>query len=209
MDNQTGAKAELAFWPKYLIAGFVYGLGIFVLLLVIWVLYRRWDSSNESAAARKRTGWIPAAVIVAIVVCITAFNLMPLFRSSPVAPEPTLSAADAAATTIAPTYEAFISGAPSSFKSTEKPLPSWNGIPTIPQAVSGQQVDQYTYVIDVPSDTGTINSFYTKTLPSQGWSMQDSQMLGMWFTKGSSNLLVTLAPATDEQSFVVTLTLDQ
>ncbi len=209
VDNQTGAKAELAFWPKYLIAGFVYGLGIFVLLLVIWVLYRRWDSSNQSAAARKRTGWIPAAVIVAIVICITAFNLMPLFRSSPVAPEPTISAADAAATTIAPTYEAFISGAPSSFKSTEKPLPSWNGIPTSPQAVSGQQVDQHTYVIDVPSDTGTINSFYTKTLPSQGWSMQDSQMLGMWFTKGSSNLLVTLAPAADEQSFVVTLTLHQ
>ena len=75
------------------------------------------------------------------------------------------------------------------------------------EAIAGQQLNSHTYTFDVPVDSGTIDSFYSAKLKALGWNLDESQWLGMKFTKAKSALLVTLAPAADEQSFVVTLIL--
>jgi len=44
-------------------------------------------------------------------------------------------------------------------------------------------------------------------LKSQGWSLEESRWLGMKFIKDKKTLLVTLAPAVDLNSWIVTLVL--
>src|SRR6185436_4175846 len=98
VDRQTGAQTELAFWPKHLYAGSIYGLLIFIIVLALWFFYSRWDSSKASPEAQKRMGWIQTGVVIVIVVGLTLFNLAPLFRSAtPVS----TSAPDATATSLA------------------------------------------------------------------------------------------------------------
>jgi len=75
----------------------------------------------------------------------------------------------------------------------------------MPQAISGQQINKDQYTFKVPVDSGTIESYYTETLKSIGWNLADSRWLGMKFTKDKNILLVTLAPATDMESWIVTL----
>ena len=77
------------------------------------------------------------------------------------------------------------------------------------QATAGQQIENDRYSFRVPVDSGTIASFYNDKLKSQGWEIKDQQWLGVEFTKGNSILLVTMAPDTDLQSWVVTLVLIQ
>ena len=191
VDNQTGKPAELDFWPKHLYSGLIYGVLLFVVLIALFFL-------------SLRIRWLPAAIVVAFVVAITIFSVVPIIQMT--VPSPT-QPVDATATALEDTYESLLSGAVSNFKSTVPPLPSWKGIPVMSQAVSGEEKGNK-YVFDVPTDTGTINSFYTGRMKSLGWTVEDSQMLGMRFTKGGSSLLVGLAPAADEQSFVVTLILN-
>ena len=202
VDKQTGVQTELAFWPKHLYAGSIYGLLIFVLVLAIWYFYSRWYSSKHSPEARKWMGWIQGGIIVVIVVGVTLFNLMPLFRT--VFPA-SISAPDSTATSVAQTFQALTLGKPSAFSSTDKPLSDWNGIPIMPQATAGQHVNDTTYAFRVPVDTGTIESFYSNTLKSQGWNLEDNRWLGLKFTRDKNTVLVTMAPAADLQSFIVTL----
>ena len=75
------------------------------------------------------------------------------------------------------------------------------------QAVVGQKVDPDRYSFDVPVDLGTIETFYNDTLKSLGWELVDKQWLGMEYTKDKRTLLVTYAPASDLQSWIVTLVL--
>jgi hypothetical protein len=75
----------------------------------------------------------------------------------------------------------------------------------MPEAIAGQQANNGTYTFKVPVDSGTIESYYSDKLKSLGWNLADSRWAGMKFTKDKSVLLVTLAPATDMESFIVTL----
>jgi hypothetical protein len=191
VDKQTGVQTELAFWPKHLYAGSIYGLLIFVLVLAIWYFYSRWYASKHSPEARKWMGWIQGGIIVVIVVGITLFNLYPLFRST------SISTPDSTATSVALTFQALTLGKPSAFSSTDKPLSNWNGIPIMPQATAGQHVNDTTYAFRVPVDSGTIESFYSNTLQSQGWNLEDRRWMGMKFAKDKNTVLVTIAPVDD------------
>jgi hypothetical protein len=129
---------------------------------------------------------------------------MPLFRFIPAE---STSTPDAAATSIALTFQAMSGGTPVAFVSTAKPLASWNGVPVMPEAVAGQETGDDRYSFNVFVDSGTIESFYKDTLPSQGWTLVESKWLGLEFTKEGRILLVTSAPASDLQGWVVTLLL--
>ena len=205
MDSRTETSAPLDIFSIALAARPIYGLVIEVLILIVVFFYSRRNPSTASPEARKRTGRIQAGIVGVIVVGITLFNLNPLFRSlTPVS----TSAPDSTATSVALTLQALTAGTPNAFNSTDKPLSNWNGIPIMPRATAGQQVNDTTYAFRVPVDSGTIESFYSNTLKSQGWNMQDSgTWLGMQFTKDKNTLLVTLAPAVDLNSFIVTLVL--
>lgn len=206
VDHRAETKTELNPFLINFYAGPFYGLLIFIVLLLIWYFNSKWDPSKASEAAKKRMAWLQAIVITAIVVIVTLFSLMPLFDSIATSFEPTPTP-NATATALAVTYQTLTSGNPETFNATEKPLANWNGVPIMPQAVTGQQAGKDRYQFKVPVDTGTIETFYTDGLKPLGWSLQDSRWLGMKFTKGSDILLVTLAPNSDLESFIVTLVL--
>jgi len=205
VDQETGARTELGIFPMSLYAGVIYGFLLFVVIVVGGYLYTRWNATPKSAQAQKWAGWIQNGLIILFVVGMILFGLMPLFRST-ASPAPT-SIADATATSIALTLHEMSSGTPIAFTSTEKPLTSWNGIPIMSEATAGQRVDHDRYSFDVPVDSGKIESFYKDSLKSLGWELVDKQWLGMEFTKDKRTLLVTFAPNSDLQSWVVTLVL--
>ncbi len=206
VDQKTGDRTELGIFPMSLYAGVIYGLLLFVVIVVGWSLYKRWDASPKSAEALKWAGWIRNGLIILFVLGLTLFNLRPLIRSMTATPVPT-PVVDATATSIARTFKEMSSGALSDFNSTEKPLANWKNIPIMSQATAGQAVDPNRYSFRVPVDTGTIASFYSDKLKPQGWEIKDQLSWGIEFTKDKSTLLVTMAPYSDLQSWVVTLVL--
>jgi hypothetical protein len=195
VDSRSGAKTKIVDAPIHLVAGAFYGLLMFGAALLIWYLYNR------------RIVWVQnviKGIFVVGIILVVLFPLLPLFRfvipeSTPI-PEPT-------AASITLTYEALTSETTSDFSSTDKPLANWNGIPIMPQAIAGQKAGNGSYAFKVPVDSGTIETYYTDKLKSLGWNLADSRWQGMKFTKDKSVLLVTLVPATDMESWVVTLVL--
>jgi hypothetical protein len=193
VDGKSGAKTEMVDAPIHLYAGAFYGLLMFVAALIIWYLYNR------------RIVWVQNVIKIIFVVGIILLILVPLMPLfSLVIPEST-PIPDATATSLALTYETLTSKTTSDFSSTDKPLANWNDIPIMPQATAGQQANNGTYTFKVPVDSGTIESYYSDKLKSLGWNLADSRWQGMKFTKDKSVLLVTLAPATDMENWVVTL----
>jgi len=208
VDAQSGYKMELNPFVINVYAGLFYGVVLFLVVLIIWYFYSRWDPSKESEKTKQRIALIQTIAVIVIIVGVTAFGLMPFFRGLMATPEP-IPTSNATATLLAATYEAADSGRPSDFSSSATPLADWDGIPIMPQAVDGHQENPITYKFNVPVDSGTIESYYQKTLPSQGWTLADDQSLAMKFTKDQSVVLVTLSPASDLKSWVVTLILVQ
>jgi hypothetical protein len=203
-DHETGERTELGIFPMSLYAGVFYGLLLFAVIVLGWYLYQRWEAMPKSAETQRRGILVQQGLIFVFIAGVILLGLLPLFRSTPVVPTPT---PNATATSIALTFNALSSGQPVTFTSTEKPLDSWNGIPIMPEATAGQAEDIYHYSFRVASDSGAIESFYREELKSLGWELVHSQWLGMQFTKDERMLLVTTAPHTDLQSWVVTLVL--
>lgn len=204
VDLHSGAKTELNPFIINFYAGTFYGLLIYVTALIILYFYRSWDPTKETEEIKKRMARIKSISVIVIIVGVTLFSLMPLFRL--LTPEST-PIPDATATSLALTYDALTSKTTSDFSPTDKPLVDWNGIPIMPEAIAGQQVNNYTYTFKVPVDSGSIESFYSDKLKSLGWNLADSRWQGLKFTKDKNVMLVTLAPATDMESWVVTLVL--
>ena len=206
VDNHSGTKTELDPFTINVYAGSFYGLLIAAAGLIILYFYRRWGSSKESEAVKRRVAWIQGIIVIVIIVGVTLFNLMPLIRS--LTPEST-TIPEVTATSLASTYEALTLGKTIDFSSTDKPLADWNGIPIMPQAAAGLQVSHGAYEFRVPVTYGldmeAIESYYSGKLKSLGWSLADSRWAGMKFTKDKSVLLVTLAPTPDAQNWIVTL----
>ena len=202
VDEHAGTQTEINSFVINFYAGPFYGLLIFAAGLVLWYFIKRWDPSKETPAFKKRMVWVQYISIIVFVVVITLFNLMPLFRSVQPTPIP-----NATATSLAVTFETLTSGQPRVFSSTDKPLADWNGIPIMPQAIYGQRVNNGMYTFKVPEGSDTIETFYSDTLRSLGWNLEESRWLGLKFTKGKNTLLVTLAPASDAQSWIVSLLL--
>ena len=88
-------------------------------------------------------------------------------------------------------------------------LAGMNGIPIMPEAAAGQQVNYGAYEFRVPVEYGldmeAIESYYRNNLKSLGWNLADSRWAGMKFTKDKSILLFTIAPTPDAQNWIVTL----
>jgi hypothetical protein len=145
VDKRSEQTTELEIFPMALYAGAIYGLLIFVVVLIAWYFNSRWDPSKATAQSKKWVAWIQAIIVIMIIVCVTLFSLMPLFRSLGVTLEPT-PIPNATATALALTYKTLTSGQPSDFSSTDKALANWNDIPIMSQAISGQQInkDRYT-----------------------------------------------------------------
>jgi len=208
-DSKSGTPVHIDAIKMSVYAGPFYGLLLFLVIVFIWYINARWGSEPVIGKIIWR---IESGIgILLLVLFIGWVAILPVVRVfvDEFVPTPTPPAADVAATALESTFEALTQGQPVTLDSTATPLPNWNGIPIMPQAVAGQQVNDHTYTFDVPLDSGTIESFYTKTLKSLGWELEDSRWMGMQYTKDGHTLLVTLAPASDEESFVITLVLFQ
>jgi hypothetical protein len=193
VDGKSDAQTKIVDTPIHLYAGAFYGLLLFVVTIILWYLYNR------------QIVWVQNIIKMILVVCIILlilFPLLPLF--SLVIPEST-PIPDATATSLALTYETLTSKTTSDFSSTDKPLADWNDIPIMPKAIAGQQANKDTYTFNIPVDSGTIKTYYSEQLKLLGWNLADSRWQGMKFTKDKSVLLVTLAPATNMENWVVTL----
>jgi hypothetical protein len=206
VNAQSGTKTELNPFTINLYAGPVYGVLLFVIGLGIWYFYSQRDSSKDSPQTRMWISRVQTGGVILLVAALILIGLMPLFGSIKTALEPT-STPEVAATSLAATFEALSSGTPVAFDSTEKPLTNWNDVPVMPQATAGQQTNEHSYTFRVPVDSGTVESFYHEQLKSLGWNLEEDQWLGMKFSKNKITLLVTLAPDSDLQSWVVTLVL--
>jgi hypothetical protein len=208
-DSKTGAQTHIDAIKMGVYAGPIEGLLLFLIICFIWYINAVWVPKPVIGTiiwnVEKGIGILLLVLFIGWVAVLPVVNVF----VDEFVPTPTPPAADATATALADTYESLVSGKPVDFNSTDKPLTNWKGIPIMTQATAGQQVKDDTYTFKVPVDTGTINSFYSNTLKSLGWNIDDNQMLGMRFAKDKSILLVTLAPTTDMESFVVTLVLAQ
>jgi hypothetical protein len=203
-DHETGERTELGLFPMSLYAGVFYGLLLFAAIILGWYLLQKWNATPKSVETQKRATLIVQGLIFVFIAGVILLGMLPLFRSTPSVPTPT---PNATATSLASTFNELSSGQPVAFTSTEKPLASWNGIPIMPEATAGQSEDIYHYSFRVATDSGAIESFYREELKSLGWELLHSQWLGMQFAKENRTLLVTTAPHTDLQSWVVTLVL--
>ncbi len=212
VDQETGERVELGLFSIALYAGVIYGLVLFVAILLGWSLYlsldKRWEGYFKTAEGQKRAEWIRYGLIAAFVVGMLwlGFTPWPTPTSTTTHTTPTLIL-DSTATSIALTFQEMNSGTPIAFTSTEKPLANWNNIPILPQATAGQALSNDKYTFNVPVDSGTITNFYHTELGSLGWELKADRFLGMEFTKDQKILLIALAPENGLESWVVTLVL--
>jgi hypothetical protein len=123
----------------------------------------------------------------------------------------------------ASTAQAFASAIPSGFPSgipnmpditrylspTGTPAKEWNGVPIMAQAKAGEEFDKNTYSFRASGITAAdVQTYYSDKMKSLGWSSTFTTLAGseggvMVFTKGASNLTITVAPA--DQDTVVLL----
>lgn len=199
VNHVSGTKTQPNFFIINLYAGALYGLLLFLFILIGWFFYQRWGATRWGR-------WVVNAFVAALVIGLILLGMMPLFGVVTEAIEPTPTP-DARATSIAVALETLTSKTTIDFHSTEKPLSAWNDIPVMPQATAGQQAGADQYAFMVPIDSGTIQSFYNEGLKPLGWKLEGSQFQAMKFTKGRSTLLVAYVPNADLQSWVVTLVL--
>jgi len=206
VDGRSGIKTGINPFIINFYAGSFYGLLIIIAVLISFYFYRRWGSSKETEAVKKRIAWFQGISVIVIIVGVTLFNLMSLIRSP--TPEST-TIPEATATSLASTFEALTLGNTIDFSSTDKPLADWNGIPILPEAIAGQQVNNGAYEFRVPVayglDMEAIESYYSDKLTLLGWNLADSRWAGIKFTKDTSVLLVTIAPTADAENWIVTL----
>jgi hypothetical protein len=202
--DQEGVKTELGLFPMSLYAGVFYGLLLFATIVIGWALLQKWAAMPKSPETQKRAVLIGQILVFVFIAGVILLGMLPLFRSTPSDSTPT---PNATATSIALTLNELSNGQPVAFTSTEKSLESWNNIPIMPQATAGFAENVYKYSFRVEVDSGAIESFYREGLKSLGWDLVNSKWLGMQFTRENHTLLVTSAPHTDLQSWVVTLVL--
>lgn len=87
------------------------------------------------------------------------------------------------------------------------PLPAWNEIPVMPQAVAGQEI-QGLYSFKAAATAEEATAFYSAQLPPLGWSKEFSvpaESPLLFYTKGGQALTITITPV--EGGIVVWLAL--
>jgi hypothetical protein len=79
------------------------------------------------------------------------------------------------------------------FNPQGQPLSSWNGIPVMPEALAGEELDTI-YSYRVPAPAADVRAFYDAQLPPLGWSTLFSGDLPIYiYTKEDSTLSITIA----------------
>jgi hypothetical protein len=111
---------------------------------------------------------------------------------------------------VVPTFEALATDFGPLVNPQGTPVSEWNGIPIMPQATAGQEVDVTTYSFKVGVTSQEVQDFYNAQLTNLGWTQSFSVPGGagaalMSFEKDDTSLLITIAPA--EGSSVVVLAL--
>ena len=90
------------------------------------------------------------------------------------------------------------------------PVDEWNGIPVMPEAVAGAEVESvYSYKANVTSEAA--KDFYAAQLPLLGWVeqfVQPGDTTVMFYMKDTQSLTITISPAADE-SRIIWLALNQ
>ena len=84
------------------------------------------------------------------------------------------------------------------------PLAEWKGIPIMPSASAGDEVDMV-YSFKVDASDAEIKEFYQKNLEDLGWKMDFDMSSILLFTKGNQTLTITIMPS--EGGTIVLLTL--
>lgn len=111
---------------------------------------------------------------------------------------------------VVPTLEALATDFGPMFNPQGTPVTEWNGIPIMPQATAGQEIDATTYSFRVGGTAQEAQNFYDTQLATLGWTKPFDLPSGgeaalMLFEKDGQNLTITIAPV--EGSIVVVLTL--
>jgi hypothetical protein len=197
VDRQSGAKTEIVGAPMHVYAGVFYGVVMFAATMGLWYLYNRGINWVQNL--------IKIVLVVGLGLVILFLIVSPFLPAYNFVPPNASALPDATATALVATYEALTAQTTIAFSSTDKPLTNWQGIPIMPQASAGQTADDGTYRFRVQVDSGTIEAYYKDKLKSLGWNLADSRFQGFQFTKAQEVLLVILVPASDLESWIVTL----
>lgn len=91
-----------------------------------------------------------------------------------------------------------------------EPASEWNGIPIMPQATAGQEVDGTNYSFRFTGTIKEAQDFYTGTMDDIGWSSMvsmpgDANGAIMIFQKGDSLLTITIVSSDNDTVVVLTL----
>jgi len=90
------------------------------------------------------------------------------------------------------------------------PLTEWKGIPIMPSASAGDEVDMV-YSFKVDATAAEIEEYYTKNLEDLGWEKGFSVPMDvtaiLLFTKGNQTLTITILPSESGGGMIVMLTL--
>lgn len=80
------------------------------------------------------------------------------------------------------------------------PLTEWNGIPIMPAAIAGSEMEGGIYSFKIEAPVEEITGFYEKSLTDLGWekgfSIPSDATAILLFTKGSQLLTITITPST-------------
>lgn len=137
-------------------------------------------------------------------------------------PVETLMALPTAMEDIIPTLEAGLTAVPgipgvdNMFDPSGEPLPAWNEIPIMPQAVAGQEFpDAFSYSFRVPATVDEVTKFYADNLTPAGWQSMfampptgDSTVI-IYTGSAGAVLTITITPSFNQEGLVVLLQLTQ
>ncbi|HXQ36086.1 MAG TPA: hypothetical protein VN843_18875 [Anaerolineales bacterium] len=109
-----------------------------------------------------------------------------------------------------PSFEALATEFGNMFNPQGTPVESWNDIPIMPEATSGQEFDEKTYSFKTDATVQEVQNYYSEQLPGLGWNQTfnvpaDANGGVSVYSKGSNILTLTITAM--EGSTVVILTL--
>ncbi len=155
------------------------------------------------------------AVRFLLVSCLAVFVLACGLISNPINNVKDIASTAEAFATTNPvgTLQAFASAMPTFTGMLDpqgQPVPNWNGIPVMPQAVAGQQFSDTSYSFKVPASISDVQTFYTQQLQALGWSSLFNTQLSsegglLIFQKDSDTLTITVLPDSNDSNNVIVI----
>ncbi len=95
------------------------------------------------------------------------------------------------------------------------PVPAWQGVPVMPNAIAGQDFVNTGYSFVVNSSPAEVQEFYVQELAALGWNIPDggfvvkgSGSVG-WFERNGLMLNITVIPSPDDPNLLVVILRNQ